>query len=303
MEIRGFQGGRMAELFIGVDGGASRCRVRVADGAGRALGEAEGGPANIGLGRVAWDNILAACRAAARAAGLSESDLGRVHAGMGLAGVISDRLRRETESEPHPFASLAVDSDAYAALLGAHEGRDGAVLILGTGSCGLALVNGVRHIVGGWGADISDEASGAVIAKEAVRRALWAHDGLIKASPLTGELLAFFEGRPENAVEWARKARTADFAKLAPRVFDHAQAGDSIAADILVGAARDAERMIAGLRALGAKQVSLVGGLAKPMEEWLAPDVRAQLVLPVRDAIDGAILLAQQRAKAGVPSQ
>jgi glucosamine kinase len=293
----------LAEIFIGVDGGATKCQVRVADEAGRTLGEAFGGAANIGLGRVAWDNILSACREGVVAAGLGEGALGRIHAGMGLAGVIAENYRREVEAWPHPFASLAVDSDAYAAWFGAHEGRDGAVLILGTGSCGLAVVKGARHIIGGWGADISDEASGAVIAKEAVRRALWAHDGLIKSSPLTVELLAFFEGRPENAVEWAREARTADFARLAPRVFDHAQAGDSIAADILVGAARDAERMIAGLRALGARQVSLVGGLAKPMEEWLAPDVRAQLVPPARDAIDGAILLAQQRAKAGVSSQ
>jgi glucosamine kinase len=230
---------------------------------------------------------------------LGESDLGRIHAGMGLAGVIAESYRREVESWSHPFLSLAVDSDAYAAWLGAHEGRDGAVLILGTGSCGLAVVKGVRHTIGGWGADISDEASGAVIAKEAVRRALWAHDGLINGSPLTEELLAFFENKPENAVEWARKAKTADFAALAPKVFDHAQAGDSIAADILVGAARDAERMIAGLRAMGAKQVSLVGGLAKRMEEWLAPEVRARLVPPARDALDGAILLAKQRAMAG----
>lgn len=294
----------MTEFFIGVDGGATKCRVRLADATGKALGEAVGGPANIGLGRVAWDNILGACRAAARAAaGLGEAALGRVHAGMGLAGVIAEHFRREVEAWPHPFASLAVDSDAYAAWLGAHEGRDGAVLILGTGSCGLAVVKDVRHTIGGWGADISDEASGAVIAKEAIRRALWAHDRLITASPLTEELLAFFEGKPANAVEWARLASTADFASLAPKVFDHAQGGDPVAADILVAAARDAERMIAGLRAAGAKQVSLVGGVAERMMEWLAPDVRAGLVPPARDAIDGAILLAKQRAKAGVSSQ
>jgi glucosamine kinase len=222
---------------------------------------------------------------------------------MGLAGVVADRYRHETEALPHPFASLAVDSDAYAAWLGAHEGEDGAVLILGTGSCGFAIVRGVRHIIGGWGADISDEASGAVIAKEAVRRALWAHDGLLAASPLTEEFLAFFEGKPENAVEWARAAKTADFAKLAPKVFGYALAGDHVATEVISGATRDAERMIAGLRAAGAERVSLVGGLAKRMAEWLAPEIRAGLVPPARDPMDGAILLARQRAAAGVLPQ
>jgi glucosamine kinase len=293
----------LTELFIGVDGGGTRCRVRIADAAGRVLGEAGGGPANIRLGRGAWDNILAACRDAARAAGLGEADLGRMHAGMGLAGVIADGDRREAEALPHPFASLAVDSDAYAAWLGAHEGRDGAVLILGTGSCGLAVVGGVRHNIGGWGADISDEASGTAIAREALRRALWAHDGLIPASPLTRALLLFFEGKPENAVEWARAAKTADFASLAPKVLDHAQAGDPVATEIIKGAVRDAERMIAGLRAAGAERLSLVGGLSKRMTEWLAPEVRAGLVPPARDAMDGAILLVQRRALAGATQQ
>lgn len=292
----------MEDLFIGVDGGGTRCRVRLADAAGKALGESEGGPANIGLGRSAWDNILAACLDAVRKAGLDDADLRRIHAGMGLAGVIAESYRRDTEALPHPFASLAVDSDAYAAWLGAHEGRDGAVLILGTGSCGLAVVNGVRRTIGGWGPDISDEASGMAIGREALRRALWANDGLIPTTPLTKGLLALFEGKPEKVVEWTRSARTADFAGLAPRVFEHADAGDAVAVDVLEGAARDAERMIAGLRAFGAERVSLVGGLARHMERWLSAKVREELVPPAHDAMDGAILLAKHRSMAGVPS-
>jgi glucosamine kinase len=293
----------MADLFIGVDGGGTKCRVRIADAAGKALGEAEGGPANIGLGRSAWDNVLAACREAARSAGFGEAELGRMHAGMGLAGVIADSYRREVEAWQHPFVSLAVDSDAYAAWLGAHEGRDGAVLILGTGSCGLAVVKGVRHMIGGWGADISDEASGAVIAKEALRRALWAHDGLVPQSPLAEELLTMFENKPESIVEWSKAARPTEYARIAPKVFDHAKAGDPVAAEILRDAARDAERMIAGLRATGAERVSLVGGLAKHIEPWLSAEVRERLVPPARDAMDGAILLAKQRAMAGATQQ
>ena len=289
----------MAQLFIGVDGGGSRCRARIADHNGAALGETVGGPANVRLGTPAWTTILSVCRDAARAAELGEADLSRMHAGMGLAGVIADSYRKEIEALPHPFASLTVDSDAYAAFLGAHEGRDGAVLILGTGSCGLAVVGGRRHTIGGWGADISDEASGMAIGREAIRRALWAHDGRISKSALTRTIMDLFDGKPERAVEWARTATPADYAAHAPLVFDQAEAGDGTAVRILKAAAHDAEPMIAGLRATGAERISLVGGVAERMTRWLAPTVRDGLVAPSKDALDGAILLARRVAMAG----
>jgi glucosamine kinase len=50
-----------------------------------------------------------------------------------------------------------VDTDAYVAWYGAFEGGDGAILILGTGSCGLAVCGGQRLTIGGWGADIGDD--------------------------------------------------------------------------------------------------------------------------------------------------
>ena len=34
-------------LYLGIDGGGTRCRARLRDGEGRLLGEAEGGLANI----------------------------------------------------------------------------------------------------------------------------------------------------------------------------------------------------------------------------------------------------------------
>jgi len=291
------------DYFIGVDGGGTKCRVRLVDGDGKILGETIGGPANYRLGRSSWDNIIAACRDAARAAGLGEADLKRVHAGMGIAGVIADSYREAAEALPHPFANVAVDNDAYTAWLGAHEGLDGAIFIIGTGSCGLAVIGDVRHNIGGWGSDISDEASGCVIGREALRRTLWVHDGLLPMSPLARELLDMFHGKPEEAVEWARTARPTDLAKLAPRVYAHAQDGDPIATDIIKGAIRDAERILDGLRRCGATRISLVGGLAKRTEAWLSLEGRVGIVPPMHDAIDGAILLVKRRMMAGVPAQ
>ena len=140
-------------FFIGIDGGATSCRARIRDADGNLLGEGCSGPANIQLDwHLANESICGASRAAVRAAELDERALHRAHAGLGLAGAglksACDRLR----AERNLFASIELGTDAYIAWLGAHRGSDGGVVILGTGSCGLAIVNGRRIDVGGWGA-------------------------------------------------------------------------------------------------------------------------------------------------------
>ena len=84
--------------------------------------------------------MLAACRAAVDGGRLAEDDLRDAHAGLGLAGARQPGDRERMLAQPHPFASLVVETDAYAAWLGAFGGGDGAILIVGTGSCGLAVV-------------------------------------------------------------------------------------------------------------------------------------------------------------------
>ena len=171
------------ELFLGVDGGASRSRARICDAAGRLLGEGAAGPANTRLGLAeTLREVVTAARQAAVAAGLGD-DLGRLHAGLGLAGATGPEEIGLILAQPLPFASVAADSDAYAAWLGASGGKDGAILIVGTGSCGLAVVGGKRINVGGWGDIISDDGSGNAIGRALLRRALWSLEGLAPTSP------------------------------------------------------------------------------------------------------------------------
>ena len=81
-------------------------------------------------------------------AGLDETVLRRAHAGLGLAGAgLKDACDRLLAG-PIPFASIELSTDAYIAWLGAHRGGDGGIAILGTGSSGLAIVNGQRIDVG-----------------------------------------------------------------------------------------------------------------------------------------------------------
>lgn len=286
-------------LFIGVDGGGSRCGARLRDGEGRLLGEASAGPGNARLGDAAYAEVMKACRAAVAAAGLGEADFPRIHAGFGLAGTQQEEDRQSVLTRPHPFASLSVDTDAYASWLGAFKGRDGAILILGTGAAGLAVIGGRRINVAGWGADIADEASGMAIGRMAIRKSLWALEGMGALTPLAEEILARFDRSPPKAVIWAGKATPGDFARFAPMVFDHADRRDPFAIALLHEAALDVERLVTRLLDHGAPAVAMIGGVFPKILPWLAPPLRPYLVEPEGDAMDGAILMAKRAYAAG----
>ena len=281
-------------LFIGVDGGATRTRARLRDARGNMLGEGSAGASNARLKEPAFAEVLKACREAAAEAGLDEADLGRVHAGLGLAGTQQAWDRDFILAQPHPFASVVVDTDAYAAYLGACGDRDGAILIVGTGFAGLAVVNGERINVSGWGADIADEGSGMMIGRNAIRHALWALEGMAPMTPLAEEVLARFDNQAQNAVEWASQATPGDYGTFSPAVFAHAENRDALAVPILEEAARDVTRAVARLLEVGAPKVAMIGGVFPEILPWLAPPYRAVCVEPESDAADGAILMAKQ---------
>ena len=85
----------------------------------------------------------------------------RMHAAVGLAGVGRKGLLEQLERLPHPFRSVIYIHDATIACIGAHGGRDGGIVIVGTGSVGFAVVEGREFRIGGYGFPISDEGSGA----------------------------------------------------------------------------------------------------------------------------------------------
>lgn len=282
-------------VFLGIDGGGTNCRARIRDNFSAFLGEGSGGPANVLLeSSLVMESILTASRAAVLDAGLGLSALEGAHAGFGLAGAGIKSAVTRLLAEPHPFLSVAVETDAYAAWLGAHGGADGAILILGTGSCGLAVVGGRQFYVSGWGAQISDEASGAMIGQEALRRTLWAYDGRAEASPLSRAILSRFRESAEEIVGFAANARPADYGRFVPLVLEHAASRDPLALALVSEAAADAARMITRLLDTGAPALCLLGGLAGVLEAWLPPPLRERLTLPQGDAMDGAILMARQ---------
>jgi len=281
-------------IFLGVDGGGTGCRARFEDGGGTVLGQGIAGPATTRLGIEKLSAAIeAAWRAAAIEAGLSDGDLRRVRAGFAVAGFNRKGFPEALRALPHPFASVAFDTDAMAACLGAHDGADGAIVIVGTGSVGIGRVAGRDLRVGGYGFPISDEGSGADLGLQAVRVALRAHDGRHETSALLRAVMARFGDDPIAAVEWMDRASATEYATFAPLVMRHADAGDPAARRIVQGAAEQIDGLVRALIAQGAPRVALLGGLASALEAWLSPDVRRRLTPPLKDAVSGAIRLAR----------
>jgi glucosamine kinase len=286
-------------IFLGLDGGGTRCRVRLRDARGAVLAEAVGGSANIYQdfdGALA--NVLACSRAAAAQAGLNIED---VHAGLGLAGIVTSVDAGKITTEKLPFASVVADNDAYAACVGAFGGGDGGIVIAGTGSIGLAIVGHQRHMVGGWGFALGDHGSGAWLGHHAVRRAALALDGLLQPTELTEAVLARTGRARMDLSRWSENATPRDYAAFAPLVFECAKKADVQGMSIVIEGAAAISKLGHALLARGAQRLCLLGGTSVAYPPYLDADVRAALAQPEADAIDGAIMMAR-RAR-GLPER
>src|SRR5262245_30291449 len=108
-------------LLLGVDGGGTRCRARLATPAGDVLGEGAGGPANIRFGLdEAFGTILAAATECLHNAGLPPAAFDRTVACLALAGASEPAHLAAARARTHPFRAAIVASDAHAACVGAH---------------------------------------------------------------------------------------------------------------------------------------------------------------------------------------
>ena len=145
-------------LLLGIDGGGSRCRARLCSLSGANLGEGTGGPANIRLGLdQSFASVLQATTQCMSQAGLSPRDFERIVACLGLAGASEPTDLGAARRRKHPYRKAVFVTDAQAACVGAHGGRNGGIIVIGTGSIGWAELNGREYRVGGWGWPVSDE--------------------------------------------------------------------------------------------------------------------------------------------------
>ena len=280
--------------FVGVDGGGTSCRARIIDSNDQVIGEAKTGSANILLGAdIAMASIIDAIATAAAIAGLSEEDFSTMSVGLALAGAEQRSAWYEFMAQPHPFAVVTLNTDAYGACLGAWSGQDGAILIAGTGSCGILIKGSEQQVVGGREFPISDQGGGAVMGLRLIQQTLLAHDGIRPMTPLAAHVLAHFNQDIDEIVNWSKTARPCDYGQFSPAIFTHAYQGDTLGIQLLNQTAADIEMWMKALIRHGADQICLMGSVAERIKPWLIPPLQKCIAEPLGDAMDGALAMAR----------
>jgi glucosamine kinase len=283
--------------LIGVDGGGTGTRVALGDASGIELARAAAGPSGLGLGiERAWQSIEEGCRAAFAQAGLA-FDWSQCVLGCGLAGVNNPEWLAAFRAAEPPVAGLAVESDAYTTLLGAHGGAPGVVVALGTGSIAAALgEDGQCRIAGGFGFPSGDEASGAWFGLRAIVWAQQALDGRVAMDDFARALLAQARATDRDSlIVWQSAANQTAYASLAPVVLAHRE--HPFVAKLLAEAGVEIAKLIAALDPSASLPAALSGGLGQPLREWVPQAVRDRLRAPLADSTTGALRLAQQEAR------
>ncbi|MBV8605039.1 MAG: ATPase [Pelomonas sp.] len=281
-------------FLVGVDGGGTGTRVRLADAAGREIGLGTAGPSALGQGvEQAWRHIGAAIAGAAAQAGIAAPAPADCAIGLGLSGVgVLAQAEGFLAANPG-YPLLALDGDGWTTLLGAHGGAPGAVVAAGTGSIGEVLHrDGSRAIVGGWGWRCGDEGSGAWLGLKAVAHVQNTLDGRAAGGPLAAAVIARTGGDRAALLHWISRSGQQDFASLAPLVFEHA-ADDAFAAAAVAKAVVELEKIALALDPQQDLPLALCGSIALRLGEGFPDRLRARCVAPRGDSAAGALTLVR----------
>lgn len=305
----------MPRYYLGVDGGGTNCRIRLANENLETLADAAGGRSNLQIeaGEPAFRSITEGTKEVFSRAGIDIAEAANTYACFGMAGGRLPSARDAFEQRPWPFARVRVYDDIDIARAGAHGGEDGAVIIVGTGSAAMALVNGQRHQCGGWGFQIGDQMSGAILGRELVRRSVEAADGLLPASPLTEAVIDKLGGSIDTVMDWSFPQdprgpapagngapstllgrAPAEFGALIPLFFDYYEQGDPVAKELMELELSYIDTYVRWFKARNAKVMAIVGGFGERLFPILTQRYGDFVALPKFEPLNGAVILARQ---------
>jgi glucosamine kinase len=231
-------------FFLGIDGGGSKTRCILGDENSR-LGSGSSSGCNVlRVGEAcAQSSLQTAIHEACVQAGVSPRDITRTCAGVAGGGrrEIASVLRRVITSIVG--GEIEIVGDMEIAFEDACGAAPGVIIISGTGSIAYGRnARGETARAGGWGHAISDEGSGHWIGVAAIRAALRARDRGLNSSLLKDLMSALGVETVEELVVRVNGDPAPDFASLfpvvlstalAPRLLSAADAGDSIANEVL----------------------------------------------------------------------
>ncbi|MBC7712355.1 MAG: ATPase [Rhizobacter sp.] len=280
------------KYLVGVDGGGSGTRVIVTDKKLQILASAQGDPSALGQGiEKAWRSIVDTLARAFHYGNIPVPMLSECAIGLGLSGANNVVWKNEFYMRNPGFKNIIVDTDGFTTLLGAHGGRPGVVVAVGTGSVGMVLNKEMqRKDVSGWGFPAGDEASGAWLGLRAASITQKTIDGRRASSTLSELVLKFCGKEPEQFLNWLGNAGQNSFAQLAPLVFQAAPT-DVDAKNLLIKAGIEIELMAKTLDPEGSLPLSICGRLGEALIPYL-PEATKKRTIPAHgDSTIGALLL------------
>lgn len=280
------------KILVGIDAGATNCRVAICNLEGHRIAEARGGPANIANDYAgAFENIIKTTTDALHKIGKESDDFLNVHAVLGVAGSnLGDFGARL--SHDLPFAKNRVFNDVRISIAGALGQNHGVLAALGTGSVFARQDENGFKMGGGWGFLMGDEGSGGKLGYHLFERTIYAEDGLFEHSPLTREILAEFHGSLGTLVETAKSMPPYEFGNYAPRVIDAAHRGDANAKHIMNEAKNWIEAQTDAIGFREDHHFCVLGGLGPIFLPMMAEKYQRAYVEPKGNALDGALMLA-----------
>ncbi len=308
----------MTRYYLGVDGGGTNCRVRLADENLQTLAEVKNGRSNLQIdaGEPAYKAISDGTRDVFRAAGIDYAEAANTYACFGMAGGRMDTARANFAARPWPFAGVKVYDDIDIAHAGALGGGEGGVIIVGTGSAAMSIVDGKRYQAGGWGFQIGDQMSGAILGRELARYSVEAEDGLVEASPLTKAVIASLGGNNQAAMTWSFATdmglrilsrdgtegcddaligrAPAEFGRLMPLFFDYYEKGDPVAIKMMDIELGYIDTYVRWFKAHNARVLAVVGGFGERLFPILQQHYGNFIALPKFEPLHGAVILAKQ---------
>lgn len=324
----------MSDLIIGIDGGGTRTRARLANTRSETLGNGRGGPANPNAHGLpaAQNEILTAIQLAFDDAQIERQRVAAACLGIGGVDRAEERALFIAWARAMIAERVAVVNDGEIVLAAGTPNNWGIALVAGTGSIawgksrvadppadsagpGGATPSGDGRMAraGGWGYLIGDEGSGFDLAREALRAATRAADGRGDDTRLLRAILDYWGLReaPELIPRLYRSEfKPADLAQLASVVVRVAAEGDPIAQKLIDGAGTAlADAVVAVAHALGIEEeaipLALSGGLllgAESVRERLLTELKSHgcilaSVTLVHEPVVGAVRIAQKLAE------
>ncbi len=310
----------MPNYFIGVDGGGTRCRMRLTDTDLNILAEAVvDRPSNLQVrgGDAAYEAIMHLLAAVFAKAGLEKDESHRAAACLGMAGGRLKSDRQRFQQRTFPLESVIVYDDIDIARAGAHGEGDGGVMIIGTGSAAMALVNGKRIQAGGWGFLIGDTMSGAILGRELLRRSLLAHDGLTQKTLLSEAVMARFDSDGDKLMNWSFyneaayaslraelapgtepthpvNARPVDYGAFTRLFTEYLDKADPLAKELLAFELDAIAQYVDWFRAEGVTSIAIVGGFGHSLMKHVKARFGDIIVEEEPVSLHGAVILARQ---------